>query len=39
MSVLYNLFHNTLRLEATAFYFKLNKALVQRRDLSGADFL
>ncbi len=27
-----------LKLEATGFYFKLNQALVQRRDLSGADF-
>jgi len=26
------------RVEATGFYFKLNEALVQRRDLSGADF-
>jgi iron complex outermembrane receptor protein len=25
-------------LEATGFYFKLNNALVQRRDLAGADF-
>jgi iron complex outermembrane receptor protein len=32
------LFHNRLRLEATGFYFKLNNALVQRRDSSGADF-
>ncbi len=30
--------NNKLKLEATAFYFKLNDALVQRRDLSGADF-
>jgi iron complex outermembrane recepter protein len=29
---------NKLKLEATAFYFKLNDALVQRRDISGADF-
>ena len=27
-----------LRLEFTAFYFKLNNALVQRRDQSGADY-
>ena len=38
MTANYNLFHNRLRLEATGFYFKLNKALVQRRDISGADF-
>ncbi len=31
-------FHNRLRLGANGFYFKLNNALVQRRDLSGADF-
>jgi iron complex outermembrane receptor protein len=29
---------NKLKLEAAAFYFKLNDALVQRRDISGADF-
>ncbi len=34
----YDLFKRKLRLEATGFYFKLNKALVQRRDISGADF-
>ena len=34
----YNLFHHKLQLEATGFYFKLNNALVQRRDLSGADY-
>jgi len=33
-----NLFKRKLQLEATGFYFKLNNALVQRRDLSGADF-
>lgn len=33
-----DLFRNTLRLEVTGFSFKLNNALVQRRDLSGADF-
>ena len=38
MTASYNLFHNRLRLEATGFYFKLNKALVQRRDMSGADY-
>lgn len=27
-----------IQLEATGFYFKLNNALVQRRDISGADF-
>jgi iron complex outermembrane recepter protein len=37
-AVNYNLFNRKLRLEATGFYFKLNKALVQRRDLAGADF-
>jgi len=31
-------FHNRLDIDVTAFYFKLNNALVQRRDLSGADF-
>lgn len=34
----YQLFQNRLRLEATAFYFRLNNALVQRRDAGGADF-
>jgi iron complex outermembrane receptor protein len=34
----YDLFHRKLRLEAIGFYFKLNNALVQRRDISGADF-
>jgi iron complex outermembrane recepter protein len=34
----YNLFNRKLRLEATGFYFKLNNALVQRRDQAGADF-
>ena len=38
MTAGYNLFHSQLRLEATGFYFKLNKALVQRRDISGADY-
>lgn len=32
------LLNNRLRLEATAFYFKLNDALVSRRDSSNADF-
>ena len=27
-----------VQLEATGFYFKLNNALVQRRDISGADY-
>jgi iron complex outermembrane recepter protein len=31
-------FRNRLQLEATRFYFNLDKALVQRRDLSGADY-
>ena len=34
----YDIFHRKLRLEATGFYFKLNNALVQRRDISGADY-
>ena len=38
MTVSYALFHRKLRLEATGFYFKLNNALVQRRDISGADY-
>lgn len=38
MTTAYDLFKKKLRLEATAFYFKLNKALVQRRDITGADF-
>jgi len=38
MTARYLLFHNHLRLEATAFYFKLDNALVQRRDAAGADF-
>ena len=32
------LFKKRLILEATGFYFRLDHALVQRRDLSGADF-
>ncbi|MEO7983696.1 MAG: TonB-dependent receptor, partial [Bacteroidota bacterium] len=38
MTAGYDLFNRKLRLEATGFYFKLNNALVQRRDISGADF-
>ena len=38
MTASYDLFHRKLRLEATGFYFKVNNALVQRRDISGADF-
>ncbi len=38
MTIRYALFRSKLRLEATGFYFRLNEALVQRRDLSGADF-
>ena len=38
MTVRYLLFRKALRLEATGFYFDLKDALVQRRDLSGADF-
>ena len=38
MTASYALFHRKLRLEATGFYFKLNNALVQRRDISGADY-
>ncbi len=34
----YYLFKRRMQLEATGFYFRLNEALVQRRDLSGADF-
>ena len=37
-AVNYNLFNRKLKLEATGFYFKLNNALVQRRDLAGADY-
>lgn len=32
------LFKKRLQLEATGFYFKLNNALVSRRDLSGGDY-
>ncbi|MEI9809758.1 MAG: hypothetical protein WDO16_18880 [Bacteroidota bacterium] len=38
MTARYHLRHLKLYFEATAFYFKLNNALVQRRDLSGADY-
>ena len=38
LTLIQSLLKNKLRLEATGFYFKLNKALVQRRDISGADF-
>lgn len=38
MTAHYYLFKRKLQLEATGIYFKLNKALVQRRDLSGADY-
>ncbi len=38
MTLNYRAFKNKLRLEVTGFYFRLNNALVQRRDLSGADF-
>ncbi|MET0462304.1 MAG: TonB-dependent receptor [Chitinophagaceae bacterium] len=38
MTARYLLFQNKLRVEATAFYFRLNNALVQRRDAAGADF-
>lgn len=34
----HSLFHRALNLEATAFYFKLNNALVQRKDASNADY-
>ena len=37
-SLMQSLLNKKLRLEATGFYFKLNNALVQRRDISGADF-
>ncbi|MEQ1676803.1 MAG: TonB-dependent receptor plug domain-containing protein [Chitinophagaceae bacterium] len=38
MTAGYSLFHRKLFIEATGFFFKLTNALVQRRDLSGADF-
>jgi iron complex outermembrane receptor protein len=37
-SLRYYLWSGRLRLEATGFYFRLNNALVQRRDFGGADF-
>jgi iron complex outermembrane receptor protein len=37
-TVRYSLFKRKLQLEATGFYFKLKDALVQRRDISGADY-
>ena len=38
MTLRHFFFRRSLQLELTGFYFKLNDALVQRRDLSGADF-
>ncbi|MBK7562711.1 MAG: TonB-dependent receptor plug domain-containing protein [Chitinophagaceae bacterium] len=38
MTAHFDFFHRRLQVEATGIYFKLNNALVQRRDLSGADF-
>lgn len=38
MNVQYALFNKRVHLEATAFYFKLNNALVQRKDASNADY-
>lgn len=38
MTLAKQLFRNRLNIEVTGFYFKLNNALVQRRDISGADF-
>ncbi|HEX7844429.1 MAG TPA: TonB-dependent receptor [Chitinophagaceae bacterium] len=37
-TIRYALFKRKLQLEATGFYFRLNEALVQRRDQSGADY-
>jgi iron complex outermembrane recepter protein len=34
----YSLFNHKLRLEASGFYFRLNNALVVRKDLAGADY-
>jgi iron complex outermembrane recepter protein len=34
----FDLLKKRLQIEATGFYFRLNNALVQRRDSSGADF-
>jgi len=38
LTAAYTLFKKRLRLETTGFYFKLNNALVQRRDAAGADY-
>lgn len=38
MTAGYDFFKKRLRTELTAYYFRLNNALVQRRDLSGADY-
>lgn len=38
LTAAYHLFRNKLHLELTGFYFRLNNALVQRRDISGADY-
>ena len=34
----HDFFHHRLQTELTGYYFRLNEALVQRRDLSGADY-
>ncbi|MBC7947870.1 MAG: TonB-dependent receptor [Chitinophagaceae bacterium] len=38
LTVRYNMKRQRLNFEVTGFYFNLHDALVQRRDLSGADF-
>jgi len=40
MGAVYSLgkWNHRFEFEVTGFYFKLNSALVQRRDLSGADY-
>jgi len=38
MTLQTSLLKRKINIELTAFYFKLNKALVQRRDMSGADY-
>lgn len=38
MTLSKRLLHNRLSFEVSGFYFRLNDALVQRRDISGADF-
>lgn len=38
MTARYFFFNKKLQLEATGFYFRLDNALVQRRDVAGADF-